>query len=128
MIQVIRRPGGGWVKNPDGSKGQKLWHNVRGRRTLTQFGRENLEHGWYDVTIHVPALEHEMENPHHAHNDMQRPTWYPVSEASLPGLTAVLGAHMVGVTPEHAGYVLPQAVKDWILARLTREKAHQLII
>ena len=61
MIQVIRRPGGGWERQADGSKGEKLWHNVRGRRTLTRYGRDNL-HDWYDLTIHVPCWEQELAN------------------------------------------------------------------
>ena len=89
MIQVIRRPGGGWERQADGSKGAKLWHNVRGRRTLTQYGRDNL-HDWYDLTIHVPCWEQELANPHHVHNAVPRQTWYPVSEQSLPGLTRMI--------------------------------------
>ena len=74
MIQVIRRPGGGWERQADGSKGEKLWHNVRGRRTLTAYGRANLQ-DWYDLTIHVPCWEQELQNPHHVHNAVPRQTW-----------------------------------------------------
>ena len=61
-VQVIRRPGGAWEKLQDGGKGRQLWKNVGGRRTLTPFGRERLA-GWQDLTVHVPVLEYEFENP-----------------------------------------------------------------
>ena len=80
---MIRRPGGGWERQADGSKGAKLWHNVRGKRTLTKHGRDKLQN-WYDLTIHIPCFEQELENPHHRHNAVPRQTWYPVSESSLP--------------------------------------------
>ena len=70
MIQVIRRPGGAWERQADGSKGTKLWHNVRGRRMLTAHGRLVLD-DWYDVTIHIPCWEQELDNPHHDRNDDQ---------------------------------------------------------
>ena len=111
MIQVIRRPGGGWVRNRDGTQGEKLWHNRRGVRTLTRYGQDNLT-DWYDLTIHIPAIEVEMANPHHTHNAEPRETWYPVSEASLPGLTAQLGGANFDVTN---AVTIPQAVKNWIL-------------
>ena len=111
MIQVIRRPGGGWVRNRDGTQGEKLWHNRRGVRTLTRYGQDNLT-DWYDLTIHIPVIEQEMANPHHTHNAAPRETWYPVSEASLPGLIDQLGGQNFDV---RNAQTIPQAVKDWIL-------------
>ena len=115
MIQVIRRPGGGWVRQADGSKGAKLWHNVRGKRTLTKHGRDNLQN-WYDLTIHIPCFEQELENPHHAHHDFPRQTWYPVSESSLPPSDMALSQilHLARFNPRVATEI-PQNVKDWIL-------------
>ena len=110
-MQVIRRPGGGWARNADGSQGQKLWHNVRGVRTLTAFGQQQLT-DWYDLTIHIPAIEQELANDHHRHNDAARQTWYPVSEASLPGLMAQLQANNFDV---RNATTIPLAVKGWIL-------------
>ena len=95
-MQVIRRPGGGWLRNADGSQGRQVWHNVRGNRQLTAYGRQHLR-DWYDLTIHIPVIEQEMENPHHRHNSAPRQTWYPVSEASLPGLMAELEANAFDV-------------------------------
>ena len=114
MIQVIRRPGGGWERQADGSKGQKLWHNVRGHRTLTVYGRQALQ-DWYDLTIHIPVIEQELRNNAHPHNDAPRETYYPVSEASLPGLTAQLGGQQFDV---RNAQVIPPNVKVWILAAL----------
>ena len=116
MRQVIRRPGGGWERNADGSKGPKLWQTRHGRRVLTRYGQDNLQ-DWFDLTIHVPCFEQELENPHHAHNDVPRQTWYPVSEQSLPGLTAALGRLAVPFDPTTA-VVLPQVIKDFIRNRL----------
>ena len=113
-MQVIRRPGGGWARNADGSQGQKLWHNVRGQRTLTAFGVVALD-DWYDLTIHIPVIEQELANLHHAHHTNPRETWYPVSEASLPGLMAQLNA--VNFDVRNAD-TIPPAVKAWILGAL----------
>ena len=114
MIQVIRRPGGGWVRQANGSKGEKLWHNVRGRRTLTAYGARNLR-DWYDLTIHIPCWEQELQNPHHAHNAVPRQTWYPVSEASVPGLTRLLAAQGFDVKTATA---IPPVLKGRILERV----------
>ena len=53
-----------------------------------------------------------MANPHHTHNAVPRETWYPVSEASLPGLMDQLGGQNFDV---RNAQTIPQAVKDWIL-------------
>ena len=110
-MQVIRRPGGGWLRNADGSQGRQVWQNVRGNRQLTAYGRQQLR-DWYDLTIHIPVIEQEVANPHHRHNSAPRQTWYPVSEASLPGLMAELEANGFDVRNAET---IPRAVKDWIL-------------
>ena len=115
------------MRQADGSKGEKLWHNVRGRRTLTRYGRENLQ-DWYDLTIHVPCWEQELQNPHHVHNAVPRQTWYPVSEQSLPGLTRMIANQRFDV---QNATMLPVAVKGWILTRLagptTDARGHRVL-
>ena len=127
MIQVIRRPGGGWERNADGSKGAKLWQTRHGRRVLTRYGQDNLQ-DWYDLTIHVPCWEQELANPHHAHNAVPRQTWYPVSEQSLPGLARMIANQ--GFDVQNAT-LLPVAVKGWILTKLagptTDARGHRVL-
>ena len=61
MLQIIRAPSGGWERDAAGNRGRQLWHNVRGRRTLTNYGR-NLPalRNWEDVVVHIPVIERQM--------------------------------------------------------------------
>ena len=62
MLQIIRAPSGGWERDPvTGDRGRQLWHNRRGRRTLTNYAR-NLPalRNWEDVVVHVPVLERQI--------------------------------------------------------------------
>ena len=92
MIQVIRRPGGAWQRNADGSRGAQLWRNVRGNRTLTRHG-ENVLQNFQDLTVHIPCTEGGYDNDDHP-TTRDRDVWYPVSENSLPGMLAELQQHV----------------------------------
>ena len=109
MLQIIRAPSGGWESDGAGNRGRQLWHNRRGRRTLTNYAR-NLPalRNWEDVVVHVPVLERQIgpaagDRPFDAR---PKNTYYPISEETVPGLLAQL---MVGLVPpntlaKHGGF------------------------
>ena len=93
MLQIIRAPSGGWERDAAGNRGRQLWHNTRGRRTLTNYGR-NLPalRNWEDVVVHIPVIERQMgpaaaDRPFDAR---AKNTYYPISEETVPGLLAAL--------------------------------------
>ena len=91
MLQIIRAPSGGWERDPAGNRGRQLWHNRRGRRTLTNYGREQLV-DFQDVVVHVPVLERQIgpaagDRPFDAR---AKNTYYPISEETMPGMLAQL--------------------------------------
>ena len=98
MLQIIRAPSGGWERDAAGNRGRQLWHNTRGRRTLTNYGR-NLPalRNWEDVVVHIPVIERQIgpaaaDRPFDAR---AKNTYYPVSEETVPGLLAQLMAGLV---------------------------------
>ncbi len=88
MLSVVRTPGGAWERNPNGSRGQQLWRNRRGVRSLTLYGENRLQH-FQDLTVHIPAEELGFDTGDHPRT-RDRDVWYPVSENSMPGLIAAL--------------------------------------
>ena len=115
MIHVIGKPGGAWERNPDGSRGQQLWRNVRGNRSLTRYGEQVLL-DFQDLTIHIPASEGGYDTDDHPAT-RDRSVWYPVSENSMPGMLAELQQHvpLAYINNLENLTVLPPQFKAWVL-------------
>ena len=123
MLQIIRAPSGGWERDPvTGDRGRQLWHNVRGRRTLTNYGR-NLPalRNWEDVVVHIPVIERQMgpaaaDRPFDAR---AKNTYYPVSEETVPGMLAQLMAGLVPPNTLANMMAFPPGFRAWVMVQLT---------
>ena len=77
------------------ARGRQHWNNRRGRRTLTNDGR-NLPalRKWEDVVVHVPVIERQMDPAaaNRPYDGRAKNTYYPISEETVPGLLAQLTA------------------------------------
>jgi hypothetical protein len=115
-----------------GNRGRQLWKNLRGRRVLTNYARNNPAlDNWQDVVVHVPVTERQIGAVGRPYDPTPKDTYHPISEETVPGMMQVL---LDSITDVHRAAfgpavpvpdielqdltTLPTEFKDWVLENI----------